>query len=321
MESYEATAIAHPNIALIKYWGNRDEALRIPSNGSISLTLGGLTTQTRVRFVPGLASDRLTINGVVESAARVSPHLDLIRQRTGQELYAEVASESDFPLNAGLASSAAAFAGLSLAGATAAGLDLGARELSVLARRGSGSAARSVFGGYVELLTGETDEDCYAQPLAAPDHWELVDLVALVSEAPKPVHSTVGHARAASSPLQPARVSDATRRLEECRKAIASRDFMRLARVVEQDSDMMHSVTMTSEPPIHYWLPQTIEIMALVRRLREEGLSVCYTVDAGPNVHCLCRPKAESDVRARLRQVVPELEFISAVPGGRPHLV
>jgi diphosphomevalonate decarboxylase len=320
----EAVAAAHPNIALIKYWGDRDHALRVPSNGSISLTLSGLKTQTRVGFDPDLDQDQLTINQVpAEPAAlqRVGRHLDLIRERAGIRAGAFVHSVTDFPMGAGLASSAAAFASLTLAGCAAAGLELGRQELSALARRGSGSAARSIYGGFVELVAGAGHEDSFARPLAEPERWSIVDLIVLTDPRPKSTGSTAGHSSAQTSPLQAARVSDAPRRLQACREAVLATDFERLAEVVEQDSNMMHAVMMTSSPPLHYWQPSSLAVMAQVRSLRAQGVAVCYTVDAGPNVHCLCLPEAESRVREGLARLSLEFGILRAVPGPGAWLV
>jgi diphosphomevalonate decarboxylase len=222
---------------------------------------------------------------------------------------------------AGLASSAAAFAALTLAGCAAAGLELGRQELSALARRGSGSASRSIYGGFVELVTGTGDVDNFALPLAAPEHWPIVDLIVLTDQRPKPTGSTEGHSSAQTSPLQAARVSDAPRRLQACREAVLARDFERLAEVVEQDSDMLHAVMMTSSPPLHYWQPSSLAVMAQVRWLRAQGVSACYTVDAGPNVHCLCLPEAESSVREGLARLPLEIGILRAVPGPGAWLV
>jgi diphosphomevalonate decarboxylase len=320
----EAIAAAHPNIALVKYWGDRDHALRIPSNGSISLTLSGLKTQTRVGFDPDLDHDQLTINqAAAEPAAlqRVGRHLDLIREAAGLRAGALVHSDTDFPMAAGLASSAAAFAALTLAGCAAAGLELDRRELSALARRGSGSAARSIYGGFVELIAGASHADSFARPLAEPEHWSIVDLIVLTDQHPKPIGSTAGHSSAQTSPLQAARVSDAPRRLQACREAVLARDFERLAEVVEQDSDMMHAVMMTSSPPLHYWQPGSLAVMAQVRSLRAQGVAACYTVDAGPNVHCLCLPEAESNVREGLAGLSFEIGILRAGPGPGAWLV
>ncbi|MGH2621310.1 MAG: diphosphomevalonate decarboxylase [Anaerolineales bacterium] len=324
MRVSEAVAAAHPNIALVKYWGDRDHALRIPSNGSISLTLGGLKTQMRVGFDPGLERDQLLINQVpAEPAAlqRVSVQLDLIRQEAAVRAGAIIHSETDFPMAAGLASSAAAFAALTLAGCSAAGLELGRTELSALARRGSGSAARSIFGGFVELVTGEDAAASVARPIAEPGHWPIVDLIVVTDPNPKPTGSTAGHSSAQTSPFQAARVSDAPRRLQACREAVLAKDFQRLAEIVEQDSDMLHAVMMTSRPALHYWQPSSLAIMSKVRSLRSQGVAACYTVDAGPNVHCLCLPEAEPKLREGLAQISPDFWILRAEPGPGAWLV
>ena len=292
-------AIAHPNIALIKYWGNREQALRIPANGSISLTLGGLDNRMSVRFDGSLESDTLVINeapAVPQMVERASNHLDLLRAMADVSERAELVSETNFPLGAGVASSAAAFAAITVAAASALKLELNPEELSRIARRGSGSAARSIQGGFVELLAGDSDKTSFAQQIAPEYHWPIVDLVVIVDEQAKHTSSSTGHSLAASSPLQESRVADAPRRLQECRKAILERDFPTLTQIVERDSDMMHAIMMTSEPPLHFWTGSTLQVMAAVRELRAEGLSVCYTIDAGPNVHCLCLPESERDV-------------------------
>jgi len=324
MPSASAAATASPNIALIKYWGNRDEALRLPSNGSISLTLAGLTCRTAVSFEADLPADVLTVNGAMETPAgteRVSRHLDLIRAQAGLRLPARVESQTDFPAATGLASSAAAFAALTLAAASAAGLDLPPRELSRLARRGSGSACRSIFGGYVEWRASDSDAQSIAEPLAPPDHWHLVDVVAIVSADPKAIGSTEGHRLAATSPLQASRVADAPRRLSLCREAILRRDFEGLAAVCELDSNWMHAVMLTSRPALIYWLPATLAVMHAVAELRRSGVPVFYTIDAGPNVHCLTPVEAHAAVAERLRAVVGVRQLLLAHPGGPAVLV
>ena len=286
-----ATAQGHPNIAFIKYWGNRDNTLRLPLNGSISMNLDGLVTRTTVSFQHSLPLDELVINGHEVTGvglARVSYILDIIRGMANIYDQAEVITENNFPSGAGIASSASAFAALALAGSKAAGLSLSEAELSRLARRGSGSASRSIPGGFVEWQIGTTDEDSFAFSIAPADHWDLVDCIAIVSASHKKTGSTEGHVVASTSPLQVARVADAPRRLDLCRTAILEKDFDLFASIVELDSDMMHAVMMTSTPALHYWMPASLVVMDCVRRWRMEGLPVCYTVDAGPNVHVIC---------------------------------
>jgi diphosphomevalonate decarboxylase len=319
-----SSARAHPNIALIKYWGNRDEALRLPSNGSISLTLDSLTIETAVDFSPDLAEDTAVIDRAPapsDALRRISRHLDSIRSLAHISTRAAVSSTSNFPMGAGLASSAAAYAALTLAAASAAGLSLASDQLSRLARRGSGSACRSIFGGYVEWLSGGSDDESFAHPLAPPDHWRVLDLIAIVSEEHKATGSTSGHALASTSPLQAARVADTPRRLDICRTAISQRDFPALAEIVELDSNLLHAVMLTSRPALQYWLPATLTLMDAIRRWRADGLAVCYTIDAGPNVHCLCLPDDASHLLRLISSLPGVHRVLSAGPGPAAALV
>ena len=318
------TAQASPNIALIKYWGNRDNALRLPSNGSISMNLDGLFTRTSVSFQPSLPFDELIINGrevTGKGLERVSYILDLVRQMAGIKDNAEIVSENNFPSGAGIASSAAAFAALALAASRAAGLTLSEAELSRLARRGSGSACRSVPSGFVEWRAGTSDEDSFAVAIADPGYWQLADCVAIVSAGHKKTGSTEGHAIAGTSPLQAARVEDAPRRLDICRRAILDRDFETFAHIIELDSDMMHAVMMTSRPPLMYWQAATVDIFHVVREWRASGLAVAYTVDAGPNVHVLCPLEVQEDAVHRLRELPGVTDVLLAKVGGPARLV
>src|SRR4026209_325444 len=273
-----ATSIACANIAFIKYWGNRDNTLRLPMNGSISMNLDGLYTRTTVGFQPSLPFDELIINGHEVTGAgleRVSYILDIVRGMANIHERAEVISENNFPSGAGIASSASAFAALALAGSKAAGLHLSEPDLSRLARRGSGSASRSIPSGFVEWQAGTSDEDSFAFSIASPDHWKLVDCIAIVSTSHKKTGSTEGHYIASTSPLQSARVADTPRRLDLCRNAILNRNFDAFASIVELDSDMLHAVMMTSTPALHYWKPASLGIMHAVRQWRKDGMQVC----------------------------------------------
>lgn len=314
-----ATAIANPNLAFVKYWGNRDNALRIPSNGSLSMNLAGLETKTHVRFDDSLPADSLTLNGKTApdaALARAKTMLDRVRKMAGISTPAEIVSENNFPTGTGIASSASAFAALAVASAAAAGLHLDEAELSRLARTGSGSACRSVPGGFVEWQAGSTHQDSFAFTIASPEYWTLVDCVAIVSTEHKPTGSTEGHALADTSPLQAARLADAPRRLDICRRAIRTRDFETFADIVELDSNMMHGVMMTSNPRLIYWQSATLAVMEAVQRWRAEGLPVCFTIDAGPNVHVLCEVAYQQQVESKLSEIPGVLNVLSAAPGG-----
>jgi diphosphomevalonate decarboxylase len=319
MSLHSATALAHPNIAFIKYWGNRDNALRLPANSSISMNLIGLVTHTSVSFQPSLALDEFVLNGremTGHALERVTAMLDLVRAKAGLKLRAEVVSENNFPTGAGIASSASAFAALTLAASKAAGMDLPEAELSRLARRGSGSACRSIPGGFVEWQAGTSDEDSFAFSIASPEHWALTDCVAVVSAGHKATGSTEGHALAGTSPLQEARVADAPRRLDICRQAILDRNFVSFAEIIEHDSDLMHAVMMTSRPALFYWEPATLAVMEAVRTWRRDGLPAAYTIDAGPNVHVLCPQEKAGEVHEKLSALQSVNHVLTAVAGG-----
>ncbi len=324
MSPISATGVAHPNIAFIKYWGNRNDRLRLPANGSISMNLASLVTQTCVSFERNLNEDCLILNNnplTGKSLLRVTSFLNVVRRMANKKTYARVTSENNFPTGSGIASSAAAYAALALAATHALGLELSEPELSRLARLGSGSAARSVPGGFVEWQKGESDADSFAFSIAPPDHWDLVDLIVIVANEHKPVGSTEGHRLAGSSPLQAARLDTAPQRLDLCRQAILSRDFAALAEVTELDSNLMHAVMMTSRPPLFYWQPASLALMKLVPSWRKTGLPVCYTLDAGPNVHLICLSSSVQAIQSNLEGVPGVLRTIQTTPGGPAHLV
>ena len=326
MTSFKATAQASPNIALIKYWGNRDQALRLPSNPSLSMNLAGLTTTTQVEFNPTLKSDVLILDGREVTGAgreRVSRFLEQVRKETSEvfQLFTRVESRNNFPAGAGLASSASGFAALAVAASAAAGLKLSEAELSRLARLGSGSACRSVPDGFVEWQSGADDRSSFAYSIAPADHWDLHDVVALIDVEHKSVGSTEGHAVADTSPLQPARVATAPERLAQARSAVLGRDFAALADVVERDSLMMHAVMITSTPSLMYWQPATIAVMQAVVQWRANGLAACTTIDAGPNVHVICTAEAADEVALRLRVIPGVRQVITARAGGPARLL
>jgi len=321
---YPCTARANPNIAFIKYWGNRNDTLRLPVNGSISMNLDGLDTLTTVQFDELLQADEVKINGKIAGGvahARVSKMLDEVRALAGIHLFAQVESNNNFPTGTGIASSSSAFAALALAATKAAGLNLDEATLSRLARRSSGSACRSIPGGFVEWAAGKDDADSYAVSIAPPDYWDLADCIAIISTEHKPIGSTEGHARASTSPLQYSRVDDTPRRLDICRLAIMKRDFGSLVEIVETDSNLMHAVMMTSNPPLFYWLPATLDVMQAVRAARAKGLPVFYTIDAGPNVHVLCIGSVAEETTKLVGSVPGVREVRLAKAGGPARLV
>jgi diphosphomevalonate decarboxylase len=315
----ESTARAHVNLALVKYWGKRDPVLNLPATGSISLTLDRLAVEARVAFGGGEA-DRFEIDGAPAAGneeTRLRAFLDLIRGEAGRRERALVSTRSTVPRGIGLASSAAAFAALALAGSRAAGLALSPTALSALARRGSGSAARSVFGGFVEWRRGERADgaDSVAEPVAGPEHWDVHVVVAVTSTAPKAVSSRDGMERAATSPLYPAWVASADRDLVDARAAIRARDLAALGAVAEQSALKMHAIGLAARPPLLYWRGATVECLHRVWALRADGIGAWATIDAGPQVKVLCEATDAPRVAEALREVPGVERVLACRPG------
>ncbi|HVU81980.1 MAG TPA: diphosphomevalonate decarboxylase [Rhodanobacteraceae bacterium] len=304
----QATAQAQPNIALVKYWGKRDAALNLPAAGSLSITLDALHTRTRVRFDDALDADDITLNGERDAAQsrKVGAFLNLFRARAGITTRAQVESSNDFPTGAGLASSASGFAALAVATDRALGLHLDARELSILARRGSGSAARSIFGGFVEMAAGMRDDgqDAFAAPLLDASAWPLKVVVAITSRTKKAVDSRAGmETSQRTSPYYRDWVATVPRDLAAARDAVQARDFEKLAEISEASCLAMHAVMLATRPALIYWNGATLDCIQCVRALRLRGTGVFYTVDAGPQVKAVCSPDDATRVADALRDV------------------
>lgn len=314
--SHRIVAAAHPNLALVKYWGKRDSELNIPANSSISVNLDGALTTTSVAFDPSLPEDRIFLNGEPanrEAYCRVSGHLDRIRELAGINDRALVESGNDFPTAAGIASSSSAFAALSLAGSRACRLDLDEKQLSILARKGSGSAARSIPGGFVEWEAGDSDQTSFAFQLAPPGHWDLEICTVVLDSRPKRFSSAEGHMAAGTSPFYRARLETLSRTLDLVRTAIRDKNFSSLAPAVEREAISMHAVAITSLPVsawmsgLYYWMPETLDLIQSVQQWRENGLDVCFTIDAGPNVHLLYEGKDRGRLEAELEPLIARL--------------
>lgn len=309
----KATARAPANIALIKYWGAEEVDEGLPLNRSLSMTLTRCVSLCTVEAHPEEGEDevfRVDDRGGLDPAdppfaGPVLRHLERLRRWADRRVRFRAATRTGFPMGAGLASSASGFAALTLAAVRALDRDPDPEELSILARRsGSGSAARSCFGGYVEWPAGDGDDEldpgAPARPVLPRDHWDLRDVIALVDRSPKKVSSREGHRRAETSPHFATRLARLPERLHAVRRALEERDFGALAPLVEAESVELHMIAMTSRPPIFYWSGGSVEVMEAVRTLREEGVRACFTMDAGPNVHVLCPAEDEGAVAERL---------------------
>ena len=313
----QATAVAHPNIALVKYWGKRDVERNIPAVGSLSITLDGLTTKTTVCFDPALEHDTFFLVGreAPKMAERVVACLDRVRRRVGFSTYAVVESENDFPTAAGLASSASGFAALVVAADAALGVGFDRSELADLARQASGSAARSLFGGFVELkLTPDGPHPTETLQLLEPSAWPLRVLVAVTDPGLKAVSSTEGMLMTElTSPYYRAWVESSPADLSEARAAVQRCDFEALADVSESSCLKMHAVMLSARPGLVYWNGTTVQGIRRVRELRSGGVPVFVTVDAGPQLKAVCLPEAYERVERELA-AIPGVT--SMVPSG-----
>lgn len=315
----KATATAHANIALIKYWGKRDATLNLPAVGSLSLTLRELSTRTSVRFDSALPRDRLLLNGVDtegEPLLRVRRFLDLVRARSSVRTHAEVESHNNFPTAAGLASSSSGFAALAVAASHAAGLDLGARDLSILARRGSGSAARSIFGGLVGHHCGEREDgvDSFSQPIVHSLPLRMV--IATVSERAKTIGSSQGMADCArTSPYYRAWVAAAPGMLEAAKRAISGRDLTALGELTEASALCMHACALSARPAIVYMQGATLDGYHAIVNARKRGIPVWFTCDAGPQIKALTDDAHAREVSHLLATIPQVLRTLVCTPG------
>lgn len=316
----EASSKACANIALAKYWGKADVKRNVPAVPSISLTLDQLVTETRVRFDVSLKADSIRLDGrraTVDEAVRVIQMLDRIRREGRLRTKARVSSHNHFPTAAGLASSASGFAALAAAASAAAGIRHNPRHLSALARASSASAARSIYGGFVELPAGKRgDSDLAARQLAPADHWNLRLVLALTEPGKKKVGSTEGMERSRkTSPYYAAWLERAPKWARTIKRAIKLRELDTLGPAMEQSTLAFHCCTISSDPPIFYWAPATLAALATVRGLRERGVSAWATMDAGPHVKTLCHAADAPRVRQALDRTAGVTRTWVAKPG------
>jgi diphosphomevalonate decarboxylase len=322
-----AVAVAHPNVALSKYWGKREGEGNFPAVPSLSVTLGGLETRTSVRFDDALAEDELVLDGAVATGgprARAVELLDRVRAASRERRRAQVRSHNDFPTASGLASSASGFAALALASVRAAGLDWPVERISDLARRSSGSAARSLFGGFVELEAGRPGAPSgtllAARPIAPVDHLPLAVLVCVATEAAKDVGSTDGmRTTMARSPFAAAWLEHAPRLHERLRDALLARDLVTVGELAESSCLAMHASAIAAG--VTYWNGATLATLGAVRALRAAGLQVFASIDAGPHVKALARASDAAQARDALEKVPGITRVLEARPGEGARIV
>ncbi|WP_208559168.1 diphosphomevalonate decarboxylase [Marinilactibacillus kalidii] len=314
---------AHTNIALIKYWGKENEELIIPKNNSLSLTLDAFYTDTKVTFDATLTEDQLVLDGEQQASGvlkKVSTVLDLVREQAGIKTFARVESINYVPTAAGLASSASGLAALAGAASEAAGLTLSKKDLSRLARHGSGSASRSIFGGFAEWEKGTNDEDSFATPVDDAS-WDIGMLFIIVKDAQKDVSSRDGMRRTVeTSPFYAGWLNTLDQDLSDMKQAIKERSIKKVGTIAERNALKMHATTLGANPPFTYWSADSMKAMDAVRSIRKEGYDAYFTMDAGPNVKVICRQTDMSAIKEQLITYFDEEQIISAKPGPGIHV-
>lgn len=309
---------AHTNIALIKYWGKEHTELIIPKNNSLSLTLDAFYTDTQVEFSDTLTEDSLTIDGQVQTGAALKKArtiLDLVRQKADIDYKAKITSYNHVPTAAGLASSASGLAALAGAASHALNLNLSATELSRLARRGSGSASRSIFGGFVEWEKGHSDTTSVAKPID-PANWDIAMLFIIINDKQKSISSSIGMNHTVNtSVFYSAWLDTVHQDLIDIKKAINEQNLDILGSIAERNALKMHATNLGATPPFTYWSPESLKAMDTVQKLREEGFSVYFTMDAGPNVKLIGSTAELTTIKERLLSDYTEDQLILAKPG------
>lgn len=314
----KSSAIAHSNIALIKYWGRsgrHEPELNIPLNDTVSMTKYGLSddihlqTQTTIEFSAEYEEDFIRVGDEIlmgRHRERIVSLVNHLRTLAKVDYKFKMISRNDFPTQAGLASSASAFAALTMAAADALNLHLSKKELSQCARLGSGSAARSIHGGFVYCYAGNSHDSAYAEPICNRDCFDMNAVIAVVDEGKKDVTSDQGHFLAPTSPFNEIRIQMSQQQAPAIRAWILENDFDKVGQIAETNCLFMHSVMMTSQPSLFYWQPTTLRIIKSIQKFRDQGFSCYFTIDAGPNVHCLCQSKNLHE----LQQLIQKIEGV-----------
>lgn len=315
----KSSAIAYSNIALIKYWGRSEQygpSLNIPLNDTVSMTKYGLDSDvhlqahTTIDFLEEYEKDTVILEGTAlkgRDMERILRVVNPLRESANVDYKFKMVSENDFPTQAGLASSAAGFAALTIAVVDALNIDFSKEEISTYARLGSGSAARSVHGGFVYWHKGSSHETSYAEQICGPEEFDMNAVIAIVNEEKKDITSDVGHESAQTSPFNEARIKLSQKQAKEIKKAILDNDFSKVGKMAEENCKYMHTVMMTSSQPLFYWQPSTLKVIKSIQKMRKEGLECYFTIDAGPNVHALCRPEDRDEIQKSLEK----LEYVN----------
>lgn len=319
----KCTAIAHANIAFIKYWGKKQDEYRIPYNDSLSLNISGAYTTTTVEVSPTYTEDVIGFIDAQSSESeinRVKKQVDLIRSKAKKPFFAKVLTQNSIPKGIGAASSASGFAALTLAASAAFMLKLSEKELTKIARLGSGSACRSIPDGFVLWHAGNSHDDSYAQSLHPHTYWDICDILVVVDNTMKKVSTTDGMDGVTTSPFFQQRLVSLPQRLQQLKQSLEDKDFSIFGHILESESYNMHAVMLTQEPSLLYWQPATVAALLKVRELRTKGILAFATIDAGPNVHVICQAKDETIVLDAMSSVSHK-QLLVNYPAGAARLI
>jgi diphosphomevalonate decarboxylase len=302
----KTTSIAPSNIAFIKYWGKKDDELRLPTNSSISMNLSNLTTTTTVEFDKKYKKDEMTLNGKIPTLLqkkRVIKHLDRIRKLANLKDKAKVVSENNFPTATGLSSSASGFAALTVAATNAAGLKMSEKELSILARLGSGSACRSIPDGFTIWHEGYDNGTSYASSLFPSDYWNICDVIAVLDNKEKEIPTSQSQKFAFTSPFFKERLKNLDKKIREFKQCLKEKNFTKFGEIIENEALELHTIIITSTPSFIYLFPQTLSLIKSVRTWRKEGLEVYFTINTGHNVHIICQKNDVKKLQTKLKTI------------------
>lgn len=321
-----AKARAHTNIALIKYWGKKNKSLIIPFNNSISLTLDSFYTDTKVTFSNHLKNDIFTINNIKQSKKetnKITKFLNIIRNMSQIKLNAKVESTNNFATSAGLASSSSGFAALSLAASKAANLNLSKRQLSILARKGSGSACRSIYGGLVEWVKGSNDQTSFAIPIEEKINWGIQIISITFDNNVKKISSRQGmEISVNTSPFYNQWIIETNKDIKLIKQAIKEKNIDKIGLIAQNNALKMHALTISSNPWFTYWKPETLRAISIINSLHlNKKLSCYFSIDAGPNVKIICNKKQTSELLSELYKHFNQNQISISSPGPGVHLI
>lgn len=307
----KSTAIATSNIAFTKYWGRKDETLRLPINGSVAMNLSGLLTTTTVKFDENLKKDDITINNDKneKEVEKVIKHLNRIRKLAKINTYVKVISVNSFPTGTGLSSSSSGFAALTVAASNAVGLKLSEKELGILSRQASGASIRSIPSGIVEWLDGDTSESSYAKTIFPKDYWDIADVVAVVSKERKEVATSQGHEGANTSPFMETRIKKMAEKNKYVKKLIKEKNFTKFGEFIEAEALELHAIYLTQIPSLIYLTPESLMLIKLCKKWRAGGLPVYFTLNTGQDVHLIVEKENIKKLESKLKEI-PEVKEI-----------